>query len=332
MAIQRTDITSDDQWHALRAPNIGASEIGALFGVHDYATPYSLSAQKLGLLSRETDSEAMERGRLLEPVAITLLRKHYPNWRLVEPRAYFCDVDARIGATPDLFAFTGPGEVRPFGTVQIKSVEPSAFARNWHDDDGEVAVPQWIRLQAMLEGYLCAADFAMVAALVIGHGVHLELVKLAIDYEWINAIYERAALFWRFIDAGRTLDPDYGRDGALLAKVLSQDNDREVDMSGDNELPVIAARYEAAQQARKMAADLFDECKARLLHRIGEAARVKFAGGSISAKTVHRNEFVMPASQFRKITVRMSRGGNGTLSEGTLSEGTITKRLTREDS
>src|SRR5262245_11641298 len=103
MAIKRTEITSDEQWHELRKPNLGASEIGALFGDHEYATPYSLSAKKLGLLDANSDTEVMKRGRLLEPVAIALLREEKPDWEIWQPHAYYCDETARLGATPDCF-------------------------------------------------------------------------------------------------------------------------------------------------------------------------------------------------------------------------------------
>jgi hypothetical protein len=319
MTVTVTEITSTEQWHELRRPNIGASEVGALLGIHEYCTPYSLSARKLGLLPKVADNELMKRGRLLEPVAIQLLREEKPEWHLTEPHAYYCDVKSRLGATPDLFV---ADENNRQGVVQIKSVEPGVFARNWHNDDGEIVPPLWICVQAMMEAFLTNSEFAYIGALVVAHGIHLELIEVPLQIGIITRVYERAAIFWEIVNSGRTLDPDFGRDGAVLAQVLRQDDQTEVDATGDNELPYLAQRLEGANHAKKMAEEMADECKAKILHRIGAAQKVKFAGGSISAKTVNRKEYLVPASSYRKLSVRFDRG-NGNLSERTVSEGTM---------
>jgi predicted phage-related endonuclease len=307
MAVTRTEITSEQQWHDLRRPNIGASEIGALLGVHEYATPYSLSARKLGLLEVVPDNAILRRGRLLEPVAIQLLAEDKPEWQLIRPHAYFCDQESRLGATPDLLVVDMNDRRR--GVAQIKSVEPSVYARNWHDGDtGEVVPPTWIAVQVMMEAHLTNSEFAFVAALVVGHGIHLELIEVPIREDVIKRLYERAAIFWHQVDHGKTLDPDFARDGAAIAEVLRRDDETELDFSSDNELPDIASRLEAAQHARKMCEETIDSCKARILHRIGAAAKVKFAGGSISAKTVYRKEHMVPATSYRRLTVRINRG------------------------
>jgi len=318
MAVTRTEITSDEHKSELRKPNIGASEDAALVGEHPYLTAYSLSARMLGKLPPVLDNDAMRRGRLLEPVAIQLLREEKPEWIVTEPHAYFCDTTARLGCTPDVIV-TYDGRQ---GIVQIKTVEPSVFARNWHNEDGDVVPPTWIAIQAIMEAHLTNSEFAWIAALVVGHGIHLELIEVPLQIGVITKVYERAAIFWEIVDAGKTVDPDFGRDGAAIASVLRQDDETELDLSADNELPVIASQLEAANHARKIAEQTADECKARILHRIGAAAKVRYSGGSITAKTVNSKPYVVAAKSYRRINVRPSRG-NGELSARTLSEGTI---------
>ena len=48
--INCTPIVDEAQWHALRAPNVGCSEVAALLGIHPYQTGYGLAARKLGKL------------------------------------------------------------------------------------------------------------------------------------------------------------------------------------------------------------------------------------------------------------------------------------------
>ena len=83
--ITRTEITSPEQWHAMRARNVGCSEIGALFGCHEYLTGYALAARKLGLLDSTVDYAVLRRGRLLEPVARQLIQEENQDWKLIEP-------------------------------------------------------------------------------------------------------------------------------------------------------------------------------------------------------------------------------------------------------
>src|SRR6185295_18958172 len=113
-----TPITSENQWHNLRAQNIGCSEVGALLGVHEYQTAYGLVARKLGLLPKQEDNPVLKRGRLLEPVAKQLLKEIKPEWEQCYPAAYYHDDSIRFGATPDLLVRCGRG----LGVVQIKTV------------------------------------------------------------------------------------------------------------------------------------------------------------------------------------------------------------------
>lgn len=305
MTITRTEITSDEQLHGtLRPPNIGGSEIGALFGCHEYLTAYALSARKLGLLEPQIDNAVLRRGRLLEPVAVQCLREKKPNWTIWQPKIYLCDKEARLGATPDVFIEREDG-IR--GIVQIKTVEPSAFARKWRNAAGEIEPPLWIALQAVLEAELAQADCAYVGALVVGHSLDFELVEVPVTFRVIAAIRQRAAEFWKLIDEGQPLDPDWGRDAETVLAVHRNDDDSELDLTSDNELPELAAKLEAVNQAQAIGKKIADELKARILHRIGTAQRVRFAGGSLTAKEVHRKAYTVAATSYRRLSVKIER-------------------------
>jgi len=128
-----------------------------------------------------------------------------------------------------------------------------------------------------------------------------------IEPKVILRMYDRAKLFWGIVDEGRTLDPDYGRDGAALAAVHRQDDGAELDMTHDNELPTIAARLEAANQAKKMADEMADNCKARILHRIGSAAKVIRRRRDVGQD--HPSQGPPGAGvELSALSVRMSRG------------------------
>jgi predicted phage-related endonuclease len=305
MTILRTaiPITSPEQWHELRRQNVGCSEIGALFGVHDYITGFALAARKLGKLPYQIDDAVLRRGRLLEPVAKQMLAEAQPDWSLLDPSAYYSDSEIRFGCTPDLFVRTDRG----LGVVQIKTVAPQIFAGKWHNDAGTIEPPLWIALQAMGEQHLTGADFAYVAVLVVGYGLSLELVEVPYLPDVVESMRARVVAFWELVGRGELPPPDYGRDGRHLAKVYVEDDGSELDLTSDNELPEIAAQYEALKAAKQTAQAGIDEAQAKILHKLGSAQRARFAGGVITAKTIARKEHWIPASSYRRMTVKHDR-------------------------
>lgn len=55
-----------EKWLELRRKGIGGSDVSAILGLNPYASPYSVWADKLGLLPEKDDTEAMRQGRDLE--------------------------------------------------------------------------------------------------------------------------------------------------------------------------------------------------------------------------------------------------------------------------
>lgn len=302
-AITCTPITSPEQWHGLRKQNVGCSEVAALFGVHEYLTGFALAARKQGKLPDQVDDAVLQRGRLLEPVAKQLIAESNPDWQLIEANAYYADSSIRFGCTPDLFVKNERG----VGVVQIKTVAPQIFARKWHNDDGAIEPPLWIAIQAMCEQHLTGVDFAIVAALCVGYGISLELVDVPYLPHLIESARERVFLFWEMVDAGQLPPPDYGEDKKHLARVFAQDDGTELDLSSDNELPEIVEQYEALKMARNTAQDGIDEALGKILHRLGPAARARFAGGTITAKTINRKAYMVPDGSYRRMTIKHDR-------------------------
>jgi YqaJ-like viral recombinase domain len=305
--INVTMIKDDAQWHELRSHNIGASEVGALFGVHDYVTGYGLAARKLGLMPGASDTSAMQRGRLLEPVAKNLLAEEKPEWEPVEAGRYYCDESIHFGCTPDHFV---RDPERGLGVVQIKSVAPAVFARSWHNEDGEIQPPTWIALQAMAEQHLTSANFAYIAALIVDRGITLELIEVPYLPGVVDNMRDKVKAFWDMVETGELPPPDYGRDLENLNAVLRLDDGNELDLTFDNELPMIAERLKAARESKRMAEEAAERAQAELLHRIGTAQRVRFSGGIINAKTQHRNAYEVKATDFRPVRLKFNSGGD----------------------
>lgn len=302
MPIERIAIENRDQWLALRKRDVTASAAGALLGVHDYVTHYSLWALKAGKIAEDPDeNSAMKRGRLLEKVAIEMVQEANPNWVLTVPRHYYRDPAARLGATPDLFAKNDDGD----GVIQIKTVEPGVFRRKWRDDEtGELRPPLWIAVQAIVEAHLTGASWAAVAALVVGFGIDLHMVAVPIHADIIKRIKAEIVEFWRKVEADEPPQFDYARDGATIAALYGQASDATVDFSADNRLPTILAEDEALAEAEKVTKERRKEIKNEIIAKMGAAAFATCAGWAISAKTIRRAEYSVAASSYRAVKAK----------------------------
>jgi hypothetical protein len=308
MTIERIAIESRDQWLALRQSDITASIAGTLLGVHPYSTAYGLWLLKKGLIAEDPEETApMRRGRLLEPVAVQMLREDKPEWEIHHHPIgyYYRDPASRLGATPDVLATDEHGKL---GIVQIKSVEPSIFRRDWKQEDGSIEPPLWIVIQGLIEAYLTGADWAAVAPMVVSFGLEMPIIPIPLHAGILDRIKFEVAAFWQRIEEGRNYDPDYGKDGALIAKLYPQDNGKEIDLSGDNEIPALVDMLELNRKAKKVAEEDEKICKTAIADKMGEASIARLSDGRrISNKTQHRDSYFVNETSFRVLRVLKGR-------------------------
>jgi predicted phage-related endonuclease len=298
-------ITDRDQWLALRSQDVTASAVGCLLGVHEYQSAYGLWALKTGAIKEDPEETApMRRGRLLEPVAIQLLREERPEWIMEPPMVYLRDSVARLGATPDLFV---QDPERGFGIVQIKTVEPGVFRRKWRDEEtGETTPPLWIAVQAITEAHLAGASWAAVAALTVAFGMDLHIVPVPIHDGVIDRVKSVVADFWRMIEEGRKPDPDYGRDGRLL-EALYQPTGEIVSLESDNALPLLADERERLSAERSDADKRLKEIKTEFLAKLNGASAGRISDGRlITAKRIDKKGYAVKPSSYIDVRVKRS--------------------------
>lgn len=292
-------------WLKARGQDVTASVVGALFGAHEFQTPYGLWCLKSGL-TREDPNETppMRRGRLLEPVAVQMIREERPDWEVTHNSAneYWRDTVARVGATPDTYVVCPQ---RGLGTVQIKTVEQSVFRRKWLDDEGYPEAPLWIALQATLEAHLIGAQWAAVAPLVVGHGIECPLIPIDLMPGVIDAIYLKADEFWASIEAGDPPPQDYERDAGLIdAMHALGDAGEEVDLSSDNRIPELLVEAAAAKADRKAATARLSAAEAEIKAKMGDAVVGHIGQGRrITWPLRKRGAFTSPATSFRVLNL-----------------------------
>lgn len=307
--IERIRISSREQWLKLRSSDVTASVAAALLGIHPYTTAYALWALKTGRIAEDAEeTPPMRRGRLLEPVAVQLLREDRPDWQISDHPVglYFRDPVARIGATPDLLARNEHGK---WGIVQLKSVDPMIFRRDWRDAEGNITPPLWIVIQAIIECHLCGFEWAAVAPMVVGHGVELPVVGVPLHAGVIDRIKTEVAAFWRMIEEGRHPDVDYGRDAALIEQLYAPTGET-IDLALDNAAPDLAdekdrlASEKSAIEARQKA------IKAELLTKLGGASAGRLRDGRlITAKRIDRDGYTVKPTTYMDLRVKKATQG-----------------------
>ena len=308
--IERIPIDPDNDpepWLALRRQDVNGSRAGALIGAHEYVSAAQLYYDKLGFVPLDDGDEtgAMERGRLLEPVALELLKKRLPTWTFCRPRLYLRDPVIRLGATPDVYAHDDLGR---FGVVEIKNPEPSVFRRTWQHADGSIEPPISAVIQAIVQRHLAGAEWAAVAALRVGHRLELDLVPVPADTTGVYArICEACVEFWQRVAQRRPPEPDFGRDAALLLKLYASAGDEAagdelIDLSGDNRLPELALRDHDLAEAIKAADAERTGIKAELRYKMGDAGGIVHNGRIIArAKTVRRAGYKVGPKVYRDV-------------------------------
>jgi putative phage-type endonuclease len=304
MSIVITAIESNEQWHALRKPVVGASEAGALVGEHPYITYWGLWAGKSGKLPPIEDNEAMERGRYLEPVAVKFIRDRNPDWEIIAPREHYADREFGIGATPDLLAHD---PARGRGVIQIKSVQPSVFRQEWRGESDRLMVPTWIAIQALMEAYLTKSSWAAVAPFVVDYGIQCPVIDIPLHPPIIETLKTEAVEFWSRVIRAEEPEPDFRRDAALIRAALAREDGTEIDLSDDNELPMLLDHRDVVIAEAKKFDDERKAIDAALLHKLGNAAIGRFNGGYVSAKTVNRKAYEAAATSYRLLRVSRAR-------------------------
>ncbi|MBN9441135.1 YqaJ viral recombinase family protein [Bosea sp. (in: a-proteobacteria)] len=310
--IERIPASDRATWLKLRERDVTASAAAALLGAHPFMTPFELWQLKAGKISEDPEiSPAMERGTLLEPVAVKLLQSRRPDWTVKHnsgrDQVYWRDPERRIGATPDVLI----DDDGVFGIVQIKSVEPMVFREKWLLDgklgtpaSWVVEPPLYVVIQALVEAKLTGAQAAYVAPLVVMHGLEMPLVPVPIHEGAWDRVVDEVSSFWASIAAGEEPEPDWRKDAALLNELGRTDNGREIDLTGDNMMPDLLERRLAAKDRIKADEAIVEECDGEIIAKLGEFERAHVPGWSLKRPTIKRKAYEVKASSYRRLDIK----------------------------
>lgn len=118
MSVQINDsdlasVMSEERWQQLRGMGIGGSEVGALLGVDQYATPYAIWERKTGRADNFEGNDYTKAGHLLEPVI--------KQWFMEQTGKKIYDVPHLVSPTHSWRRVTPDGLVDEDGLMDAKN-------------------------------------------------------------------------------------------------------------------------------------------------------------------------------------------------------------------
>jgi len=298
MVIERIPILSRPQWLELRKPDVTASVVAALFGLHPYVTPLKLFYQHQGMDFPFEETKPVRRGRLLENAVGQRVGEEHDDWIIEKCQTYFRAPELRLGATPDFFIH---GDPRGMGILQTKTAYPRVFERDW--DNGNVT-PLWIELQLLTEMMLTDAAFG-VAAVVYNYDLDVCIRELPRHAGAESRIKTQVQNFWEMLKLGHEPDPDFGKDAELIKLITPHEvNEKSIDLSQDNELPELLVERSAIMERIASLDDRKKEIETQVKFKMRDASQVTGLNGyKVTYKTSHFDEYTVAARDTRVLRI-----------------------------
>lgn len=218
-------------WLAERQNSLGGSEAAVALGISPYAAPIDLWIEKTTGRRQIVQTEAMEWGKILEPVILAKYEER-TDFRVVDHQLFARDASCPwMTATLDGIA-RYPDHNR---VVEVKTA--SVYADGW-GPDGSDQIPDPYRVQVMhqmaIVGFRCADVVALIG------GQELRIFHIERDEALIQTIREGEALFWQHVRDGTP--PTYGTMDPRILALLNPECYGSVELSG--ELAYKLDRYE----------------------------------------------------------------------------------------
>lgn len=244
------------EWHEARASSIGGSQIGAVLGLNQYESAFSLWAKKTGQVSDFVeDNWAMKFGRAFEEPLLRLWQNENPSFDVYTTGIYQDGTDPFLTASPDALAHNP--ETGEYIVLEVKT------ARNYWTD-----VPPSYRAQVVQ--YMDVLGLSRAIILGIAGWDWQEYI---IELDQFEADAQRAAArrLWKHVMDNT--QPDF--DGADVTyetvRKMNPDIDLEAEVYIDGVWDLANAQTELDEAKAK-----FNRQKSEVLSIMGNARHAYF--------------------------------------------------------
>jgi putative phage-type endonuclease len=228
--------------------------------------------RKIGAAPPVAENAAMRWGTRLEPIIAEAYSEESGHTFIAAQKFLRSAENPWMLATLD--------RVRDDGRIVELKCVGARSAHLW-GEAGSDEIPDFYLCQVLHQMIVAGTDVVDVAALIGGNDLRLYTVRR--DEDIAARIVSVEAEFWSRVLRRDPPPPDYGRDGAALARLYPRaEGEAELDPVGLE----LAERWEALGREIRDRQDSRDRAKCQLLAMLGEAATARLADGKILSRKV----------------------------------------------
>lgn len=192
MTVLDSPVTDRSEWLAWRRRGIGASDVPAILGLSPWASPYSVYAEKRGLVPDTDATEAMALGLALEPVIAALFHERTGLYVVGAQTRFEHPDDPWLRTTLDGGVAESPhtGMNAVLGGFEGKSTSDSP--KKWEDE-----IPPMYMAQVQAQMAVTGMERTWLGVLHSSFGARFRWYgPIERDEDDIRLIRERCEAFW----------------------------------------------------------------------------------------------------------------------------------------
>lgn len=268
----------DREWLTARSRGISASDVAAILGFSEYATPWEVWADKTGLRPRQVDAnkEAIRLGIALEPWLIVQARHHLGVPVVHTQHRLYAHPQAQWQlASPD--AEVRPDDGEPYGFEGKTSGLGGGFGipKGWSDD----WIPLGHELQARWQMRIMGWRKVILGALVAGLGLRFYTVHRDEQIE-TDLVTQVADWYKRHLVDG-VEPPMSAKDSTLINDVWPEPTAGHLPLDDNPDIVDLVLDYQAGLMEERAGKDRKDTAAAAIKRIIGP-----HCGGTIDGREV----------------------------------------------
>lgn len=254
-------IPDEAAWHAVRAKNVGGSEVGALFGLSPWLTRWQLYMLKTGKLPDAFENTSMTQGKHFEPAVAAYAQERF-DIRLRKVRRYMtCDDCPGLGATLDYEEYGG-------GTLTPTELKWSLWGDGWEYEGQELTqIPDSYMMQVQTQ--LACMPSAPNGQLIAFTAGDLKRMVIPRDERLVTAIKDAVRQFWVDVAAGNEPPVDFSVDADAVTRLAYIRKLRSLTMTPDK--AHLFEEWRRASEAAKAAEETASERRAEVLKAVIDA-------------------------------------------------------------
>ena len=271
MAIKKIKTATKEEWLAERKKSLGGSDMGAVLGLNEYSSPYTVWADKTGRLPPKEYNEAMRLGNDLEPYVAERFAKASGFKLRNDNRTWRNDKFPHLHANCDRLIIGQKAglECKTTSTLNEKKYRDGKFIDSYY---------------AQCVTYLAVTEFDRwyLAVLIFGVGLRIyQLTRIKDDVkpEWcessvyvedgeIEALGKAAEDFWKYVETD-TAPPTDGSDSTTKTITTIYQGNTEGSLSLNGFEGDMRQYLEIGKRIKELS-DIQNECANRIKAFMGE--------------------------------------------------------------